>query len=344
MIVDIVLGCSFGDEGKGKVVYDLCKKVEYHLCVRFNGSGNAGHTIYDSEGEKWVVHQLPVGTLVPSMYNLISSDCLVNIDGLRKEIDGLNARGIDISGRLFISKACHIITEECIDYDREHNLVGTTGSGIGPTYSQKMLRIGKRVEDCMDVFVDMGVQVVDMRYFWQTFENKKGNARVLMEGAQGFELDINWTNHYPYCTSSTCTLAGAINCGIRLKDIRNIYGVSKAYDTYVGKMEFQPPNDDMLNRLGDVGQEYGSTTGRRRQCNYLDLDNLCEALRVNNCNVCIINKTDILKTVEAYCLYSYRKLHRFDTFGEMEAFICNMICKKVGSDVQIIFSYSPYEI
>lgn len=348
MIIDIVLGCSFGDEGKGKVVYDLCKKVGYDLCVRFNGSGNAGHTIYDREGQKWVVHQLPVGTLVPSMYNLIASDCLINIDGLRKEIDGLKARGIDISGRLYVSKACHIITQECIDYDRQNNLIGTTGSGIGPTYSQKMLRVGKRVEDFMDVFASMGVEVVDMRYFWRMFVNKMAmgdtDTRVLMEGAQGFELDINWTSHYPYCTSSTCTVAGAINCGIRLKDIRNIYGVSKAYDTYVGTMEFQPRNDDVLTRLGDAGQEYGSTTGRRRQCNYLDLDNLCQALYVNNCNICIINKTDILKTVGVFSLYSHGKLHRFDSFEEMEVYLCNQIRHRVEKDIRIVFSHSPYEV
>jgi len=349
MIVDIVLGCSFGDEGKGKVVYDLCKNDGYHLCVRFNGSGNAGHTIYRNEenGEytKWVVHQLPVGTLVPSVYNLISSDCLVNITGLRTEITGLRERGIDISGRLFISKACHIITQECIDYDRQHNFVGTTGSGIGPTYSQKMLRTGKRVEDCMDIFTEMGVEVVDMRYFWNMFHKSVvGECKVLMEGAQGFELDINWTNHYPYCTSSTCTLAGAINCGIKLKDIRNIYGITKAYDTYVGKMEFQPPNDDMLNILGDEGHEYGSTTGRRRQCNYLNLDNLCQALDVNNCDICIINKTDILTKVGVYRLYCYDKLHTFDTFREMEQFICSIIHSRVNPDVRILFSYSPYVI
>lgn len=345
MIVDIVLGCSFGDEGKGKVVYDLCKNGGYHLCVRFNGSGNAGHTIYNTEGEKWVVHQLPVGTLVPSMYNLISSDCLIHIDGLRKEVNGLRDRGIDISGRLFVSKACHIITQECIDYDRQNNLVGTTGSGIGPTFSQKMLRTGKRVEDYMDVFTEMGIDVVDMRYFWKMFNGLcPENSKVLMEGAQGFELDINWTDHYPYCTSSTCTLAGAINCGIQIKDIRNIYGISKAYDTYVGKMEFQPPDDEVLTKLGDVGQEYGSTTGRRRQCNYLNLDNLCHALRVNNCNVCIINKTDIIINVGVFCLYFHHKLMRFDSFREMEAFIYNVLHKHVNPDLRIVFSYSPYVI
>lgn len=344
MIVDIVVGCSFGDEGKGKVVYDLCRSKQYNLCVRFNGSGNAGHTIYTERDNKYVLHQLPVGTLVPSMYNLISSDCLINIDNLKHEIDNLKQRGHDISGKLFVSKACHIITQECIDYDRQNNLIGTTGSGIGPTYSQKMLRVGKRVEDYSDIFTNMGIQVVDMRCFWDYFTKIVQTPIVLMEGAQGFELDINWTANYPYCTSSTCTLAGAINCGIRLKDIRNIYGVSKAYDTYVGKMNFQPSNDEFLEKIGDVGHEYGSTTGRKRQCNYLNLDNLCIALKINNCNICIINKTYILTDIEVYRLYYKGKLREFETFQEMQSFICNSLKENVDNDISIIFSANPYFI
>lgn len=344
MIVDIVLGCSFGDEGKGKVVYDLCKKDCYNLCVRFNGSGNAGHTIYTDPNTKIILHQLPVGTLVPSMYSLISSDCLINIENLKKEIDALKEKGIDVSERLFISKACHIITQECIDYDRQNNLIGTTGSGIGPTYSQKMLRVGKRVEDCIDEFTNMGVKIVDMRDFWDMFTKKVEIPIVLMEGAQGFELDINWTANYPYCTSSTCTLAGAINCGIPLKSIRRIYGISKAYDTYVGKMKFQPEDDDCLETIGVVGREYGSTTGRKRQCNYLNLDNLCKALKVNSCNICIINKIDVLIDIGTYRLYYHNKLRDFDTFQEMQCFICNSLKETVNQDIEIIFSCNPYSI
>lgn len=345
MIVDIVLGCSFGDEGKGKVVYDLCKKNYYDICVRFNGSGNAGHTIYTNNTTKWVLHQLPVGSLLPNMYNLISSDCLINIDNLRAEINELKNRGIDLTGRLFVSKACHIITQECIDYDRQNNLIGTTGSGIGPTYSQKMLRTGKRVEDFIDVLTQMGVEVVDMRHFWKKFQKKmKDTPFILLEGAQGFELDINWTDNYPYCTSSTCTLAGAINTGVRIKDIRNIYGITKAYDTYVGKMEFQPHDDEYLVKLGDAGHEYGSTTGRRRQCNYLNLDSLCDALRINNCNICIVNKADILIKVGIYRLYSNGNLCEFGTYQQMEDFICDTIRENVDPEIDIVFSYSPFVI
>ena len=339
--IDVVLGCSFGDEGKGKVVYDLIKKNSYDLCVRFNGSGNAGHTIYDND-IKLVVHQLPVGVLVSNVYNLISSDCLIDMSRLKMEIDEIKEKGFDIAGRLFISKACHIITQECIDYDRQNNKIGTTGSGIGPTYSQKMLRVGKRVEDHVDELKLLGIEVVDMRQFWFSEFVKKNVKSVLMEGAQGFELDINWTNHYPYCTSSTCTLAGAINTGIPINKIKNIYGVSKAYDTYVGTMQFQPEEyNDELNQIADLGKEYGATTGRRRQCNFLNIDNLKEALIFNNCNICIINKMDILEDLNIFKVYSGKKIVTFTSLLEMQIHIIKELS---FLDKEVLFSFNPYTI
>jgi len=338
---DIVLGCSFGDEGKGKVVYDLLKRNNYDMCIRFNGSGNAGHTIYEGN-QKFVVHQLPVGILLKDVYNLISSDCLIDIVRLKSEIWELKEKGIDIKGRLFISKACHIITQECIEYDKKNNLVGTTGSGIGPTFSQKMLRTGKRVQDFENEIINLGVTIVDMRKFWFSDFVNNNVKSVLLEGAQGFELDINWTNNYPYCTSSTCTLGGAINTGIPIKSITNIYGVSKAYDTYVGAMNFQPEEYNYeLNRIGDLGNEYGATTGRRRQCNFLNLDNLICALKINSCNICIINKLDILNQAGIFRLYYNNTIHLFQNLIEMQSFISD---KLIGIVNQTIFSFNAYSI
>lgn len=339
--IDIVLGCSFGDEGKGKVVYDLLKKGSYDLCVRFNGSGNAGHTVYEGD-VKYVVHQLPVGILVPNMYNLISSDCLIDITRLKSEINELHEKGIDITGRLFISKACHMITQDAIEYDRENNLVGTTGSGIGPTFSKKMLRTGSRAENYVDQLTDLGIEIIDMRKFWFSDFVKDNIRDVLLEGAQGFELDINWTNTYPYCTSSTCTLAGAVNTGIPLKSIRNIYGIAKSYDTYVGTYNFQPEKyNKELNLIGDLGNEYGSTTGRRRQCNFLNLSALIESLVINNCTQCIINKVDILNNASIYKLYYENEIFDFNSLIEMQSFICDKL-KFLKNGV--IFSFNPYSI
>ena len=337
-IVDIVLGCSFGDEGKGKVVFDLLKN-NYDLCVRFNGSGNAGHTIY-LDKQKIVVHQLPVGILKPNVYNLISSDCLIHIEKMKKELAEIKACNINFDGRLFISKACHVITNEAIEYDKNNNLIGTTGSGIGYTYAQKMLRTGKRIEDHREEIEQLGIQLVDMREFWSSDFVKSNIRRVLLEGAQGFELDINWTNNYPFCTSSTCSLAGAINTGIPLKKIRNIFGISKIYDTYVGNMIFQPENDEKLNEIGILGHEYGATTGRKRQCNYLNLDNLRDALKINQCNICVINKVDIIEQLKTLKLYHLGQLIEFTNIDEIKQYIISAL----PFLNEIIFSSNPYTI
>lgn len=335
---DIVLGCSFGDEGKGKVVYDLLQKNNYDLCVRFNGGSNAGHTVYVNN-EKFVLHQLPIGTLFPTVCNLISSDAVLDIAKLRVEIDELKNKGIDITGRLFVSNACHIITAEAIAYDKQNNLVGTTGSGIGYTYSQKMLRLGKRAADFRDELEALGITLVDMRAFWKSPFTLKNIHKVLVEGAQGFELDINWTNHYPFCTSSNCTLSGAINIGVPLTKIRHIYGVSKLYDTYVGAMRFEPENDAALQKIGELGKEYGATTGRKRQCNYLNLDNLLDALFVNQCTHYIFNKTDIVELVGVYQLYHHKELITFPNMDAMKAYIVAHL-----PAVSVIFSGNPFTI
>ena len=370
---DVVLGISYGDEGKGVCVYDLLKKKGHNLCVKFNGGPNAGNTIYINTNDnnyplnnninntptqetqetrdnnqdnitpnykKMVLHMLPIGMAKPDVYNLISSDCVVDIEKLKKELDYVKSYGFDITGRIYISKACHIITNDNINYDIQNNVVGTTGSGIAPTYANKMLRIGKRVEDYREEFEAMGVQVVDMRKFWTSDFVKNTITGVLLQGSQGFELDINWCGTYPYCTSSTCTLAGAINTGFPLKTLCNVYGVAKMYDTYVGSMVFQPPDDLDLVKIGDYGREYGSTTGRRRQCNYLNLDALKEGLLINNCNICIINKVDIIDELGIFKLYNKDELLTFYTLNDMKNFILQEL-RFIG---EVIFSYSPYAI
>jgi adenylosuccinate synthase len=335
MIIDIVLGCTYGDEGKGKVVHSLMEENKYNLSVRFNGSCNAGHTVYKN-GQKYVLHQLPVGILTEGSYILISSDCLVDIPKLEKELEDIRSKGVNTDARMFISNACHIITQEAIDYDRANNLIGTTGSGIGPTYSSKMLRKGLRVENFADKIKSLGFHIIDMSEFWQDKFVKEHIHSILLEGAQGYGLDINWTNQYPYCTSSTCTLAGAINTGIQIKYIRNIYGVAKAYDTYVGTAKFQPDNDNSLEIIGEHGKEFGSTTGRKRQCNYLNLNNLKKALYINNCNICIFNKVDILKDLSIFKVIEDDNIIIFEQWNDMQNYIESQF-----PDVKCIFSESP---
>lgn len=346
--IDIVLDGRYGDSGKGKIVYDLLCKRGHNLCVKFNGGPNAGHTIYrlhNNQYQKIALHMLPIGTIKEGVYNLISSDCVIDINKLYKEIAYLNELGIDITNRLFISKACHIITPKAVITDKSTNLIGTTNSGIGPTYADKALRIGIRAddEDVRQELEKMGIHVVDMRHFWETPFVKDKIDSVIMEGSQGFELDINWCKHYPYCTSSTCTLAGAINTGIPLASIREIIVSAKAYDTYVGTMDFQPENDEILEQIAIEGAEFGTTTGRKRKCNYLNLDDYKVSLRINNAKTCIINKCDILETVGVFRIYSKGSLVEFETIDEMKKYIENEI-KEIGHVKQVIFSSSKYSI
>jgi len=335
-VSDIVVGTSFGDEGKGKIVYSLLKQNQYQLCVRFNGSGNAGHTVYLGDGRIAITHQLPVGILRDGVYCLISSDCLVDIERLKSEIADIESLGFQIKGRLFISNACHIITEEAIAYDRANNKIGTTGSGIGPTYSKKMLRTGIRVADKSEEILALGATIVNMRDFWRTTDARL----ILFEGAQGFELDINWTANYPYCTSSTCGIAGAVNTGIPVSSIRHIYGVTKAYDTYVGTMRFQPESDRTLELIGQIGNEFGATTGRKRQCNYLNLNNLLDALKYNSCTVCIMNKCDVLQEVDYYCVILDNIKTEFSTWEVMRDWLTDRIRNGIPG-IQCVFLDSP---
>jgi adenylosuccinate synthase len=349
--IDIVLDARYGDCGKGKVVYDLLNKRGHNLCVKSNGSANAGHSIYRQNNinntyQKIVLHMLPIGTVKPNVYNLIASDCLIDIEKLKKEIEYLKNLDIDIIGRLFISKACHIITPEAIAYDKANNLVGTTGTGIGPTYANKALRISKRIEcdEYREQIESLGIQLVDMRNFWNSDFVKTHIKSVIFEGSQGFELDPNWCKTYPYCTSSCCTLASAINTGIPIKKIRDIIVIAKAYDTYVGTMQFQPTNDETLEHIAIIGKEVGSTTGRKRQCNYLNLDDLKIALQVNNANICIINKVDILNEVNIFKLYHNNELISFANLDNMKNFITREIKNTLPDILLTIYSGSPYDI
>ena len=279
--------------------------------------------------QKVVLHQVPIGILKPHISNYIASDCLIHIERLRQELTEIT-KVVGQMGPLMISKACHVITEEAIQYDKQNDLIGASA-----TYANKMLRVGKRAEYFAEQFRAMGITLVDPRkFFFNTNYNK-----ILLEGAQGFELDINWTNYYPYCTSSTCTIAGAINTGIPITKIRNVYGVSKAYDTYLGNRVFQPLGNIELEKIGLKCQEFRAMTGRKRQFNYLNLDNLIEALRINQCNHCIINKMDILTDLKIYKLYHCNQLMTFQTHSDMMNYIMQHL-----NFVTVYFSNNPYVI
>lgn len=335
-ISDVLIGLQHGDEGKGKVTKCLIEtKKKYNYCVRFNGGPNAGHTIYHND-KKYVTHQIPTGIF----YNikcLIGTGCVIDINKLKKEIDELTKSGIDVKKYLKISKYAHIINNDHIDEDIKNNPIGSTGSGIRPVYRDKYDRKGTRVIDisCNKTQTLLGCDIVD-----PYDELNTEFTIILFEGAQGFELDIDSSN-YPYVTSSHC-LVGHINtCGVSVKTIRNIIGVMKLYDTYVGKKNFQSDDPDIKD-LGILGSEIGATTGRNRQCNWLNLDNILKAIKINGVNKLIVNKCDIIKTLGKYKLY-HVNLKTFQYYEEMIVYIESII-KKYFPNIIIKFSSSKTSI
>jgi adenylosuccinate synthase len=328
MSQDILVGLQHGDEGKGKISKCLADLNNYDCFVRFNGGPNAGHTIIYN-GEKIVTHQIPCGILHDKPC-LISTDCVVDIIKLKQEILLLENKGIDVRNNLYISNMCHMITEENIIEDSTHNQVGTTCSGIGPTYSKRALRTGYIIQPNSKLY-----KLVEPFTFLQQFDNK--DNRIFFEGAQGFELDINYGD-YPYVTSSSCISNAIFLNGGDISKKTYIYGVCKLYDTYVGSKDFGEEGDIDLNRLGIIGEEYGSTTGRRRKCNWLNLKKLIRSCKINNVSTIFVNKCDIIQELGVFKLFdSNEVLQTFNNYDDMIHYIINHL---ELTKYRIIFSSS----
>lgn len=341
---DIVIGLVYGDEGKGKITNYLAFKSSstlnnptQNLCIRYNGGPNAGHTIYINK-QKIVTHQVPTGVLY-GMTGLIGDNCYIDLYKLNNELLTLEKLTNDytIRSRLFISSNAHIILKNHIQQDCSDTVIGTTRSGIGPCAIDKYGRSGKRIKDNMDHICNIipSSNIIDSYLLIQ--KKVKNNNYIIVEGAQGFGLDINHGD-YPYVTSSHCCATDCLNIGIPIKYIRNIYGVCKAYDTYVGAKQFQNINDNTLKAIQIQGEEYGATTGRVRQCEYLNMDFLIKSININNCTHVIINKCDIIKTIgtDAYKYYYQDKLINFSTFEQMIDSILNNISLNTYVDIENI--------
>jgi len=325
LITDIVIGLQHGDEGKGKVTHHLLKSGEYTHCIRFNGGCNAGHTIYH-EGEKFVTHHIPAGVFfgIPS---IIGPGCVLNVNKLFKEIVGLTERGVQLARTLKIASNVHIITAEHVDEDAKDEIIGTTKSGNGPAYRDKYARRGVRAAD-IDFLKPFLIDVYD------ELHNQSTPPVILMEGAQGFWLDPDWGD-YPYVTSSHCGVAAALLNGVDPRSLRNVWGVAKVYETYVGKKQFQP-DDSIFNRIQQAGDEFGATTGRVRQCNWLNFKQLEQAIRMNGVNKLIFNKMDVLREVGQWGIEN--PLKRFHSEEEVVAFLQQNLPASIE---EIYFSDSP---
>lgn len=322
---DVILDLQQGDSGKGKISNSLIQTGDYTHSVRFNGSNNAGHTIY-KDGKKIVTHSIPAGVL-HGVKSIIGPGCAVNVDHFFDELDDLEDCGIDLNGLIYISKNTHIITGSHLEEDGRDTTIGTTKRGNGPAYRDKYDRKGIRASEVHE----LQPYLIDV---YEEFHGKK-SCSVLFEGAQGFYLDVDWGD-YPYVTSSHCTVGSAVMNGVPPQKIRKVYGAAKIYETYVGTKKFEP-DDPIFEKIRGLGNEYGATTGRPRQCNWLNIDNLVKAAKINGVTHLVVSKMDILRSIGTWRLYYRGKKLTFSSEMGIKEFIANQI----GSDVTIYWSDSP---
>lgn len=307
---DIVVDLQYGDSGKGKVTHFLAKSGEYTHVLRYNGGANAGHTIFHN-GQKFITQQIPAGVFF-GVRSVIGSGCVVNPEQFFKEIDMLEKGGIDTKGKIFIAENAHVITLAHREEDKKGGgAIGTTGSGNGPAYRDKYGRTGVRAADVSEL----------KPYLINLYDEWYGgtDVRVLAEGAQGFGLDIDWGD-YPYVTSSHCTTAGALLNGLPPQSVEKVWGVAKIYETYVGSKKFQP-DDAIFNKIGDIGEEFGAVTGRRRQTNWINMQTLERAIRMNGVTHLVFSKVDVLRAAGVWAAYDAGKEIRFESEKEMKDFI-----------------------
>ena len=333
-IADVVVDLQYGDCGKGKVVHTLAKLGSYSLVVRYNGGSNAGHTIFHN-GKKFVTHLVPAGVFheIPS---LIGGGCVVDVDKFLSEIGSLEAAGIEASRFVRIANNAHIVCSEHIKEESSEKRIGTTRTGNGPAYRDKHARTGLRAMDEKRISKFL-VDPYDV--IWSRNHDRKV---ILMEGAQGFGLDIDWGD-YPYVSSSSCTVSAAVNAGIPPQNIHQIIGVAKPYETYVGSKKFGGDHP-ALHQIQKVGDEFGATTGRPRQCNWMNLDNLVRAANVNGVTRLIFNKADIMREVGVYRLIVDDKTVDFEGENEFKVYVEKFLKKSCPNIWTISWSESPETI
>ena len=332
MIADVVLGLQYGDEGKGKITHHLCKTGGYTHVIRFNGGCNAGHTIYH-KGKKFVTHHIPAGVFF-GIKSIIGPGCVVDPKQFFRELEELRDGGVDIDELVFIAENAHIITDEHLEEDGKDTVIGTTKRGNGPAYREKYARNGFLAKDIPHLQPYL-VNIYD------ELHKETKNPVILCEGAQGFGLDIDWGD-YPFVTSSHCTTGSALLNGIPPQAIRDVWGVAKAYETYVGAKKFELENS-IFSKIRDSGKEYGATTGRPRQCGWLEGPFLEKSIKINGVNKVVFNKMDILEEVDRWTVK--HKKNSFEVFENRKEFekYFKFKMKRWGVE-KVYFSDSPEKI
>ena len=339
MKADVLLGLQWGDEGKGKVVDVLTPR--YDLVARFQGGPNAGHTL-EFDNKKYVLRSIPSGVFQHGQTNIIGNGVVLDPVLFREEAQALELSGVDLKATLKIAKKAHLIlpTHRLLDAASESAKgsakIGTTGKGIGPTYTDKISRNGLRIGDIFHDFdkkyatlrgihlkrlAELGADVdmdrlaelektwhdaisylrefdlIDCEYYINHAMNH--GSRVLCEGAQGTLLDVDYGS-YPFVTSSSTVCAGACTgLGLAPSRIGEVYGIFKAYCTRVGSGPFPTELfDDDARRMRDIGHEYGAVTGRERRCGWIDLVALRYSVMIDGVTRLIMMKSDVLDTFD----------------------------------------------
>jgi adenylosuccinate synthase len=334
----VIVGAQWGDEGKGKATDLLAGRIDY--VVKFNGGNNAGHTVVVGD-EKYALHLLPSGILTPGVTPVISNGVVIDLEVLFEELDALSARGVDVS-TLKVSSHAHVITHYHRTLDRvtERFLgkrqLGTTGRGIGPTYADKINRVGIRIQDLFDenilrqkvegaldiknhllvkvynrraITVDeivddllsyrdrLAPMVTDTALLLSTALDE--GKTVVFEGGQATMLDVDHGT-YPFVTSSNATAGGAsTGSGVAPWRLDTIVGIIKAYTTRVGSGPFPTElHDDSGEWLRQKGGEFGTTTGRPRRCGWFDVPIARYTTRINGVTDYVLTKLDVLTGLE----------------------------------------------
>lgn len=335
MPVTVVVGSQWGDEGKGKIIDILSEKAD--LIARYQGGHNAGHTVVLDQ-DQFILHLVPSGILRPGKVCIIGHGVVVDPEALLEEIAALESKNIKVKGNLFASKKAHLIMpyHKIIDQHSEQlrgkQMIGTTGRGVGPAYTDKVARLGIRLADLLDsalfkekLLINLGEKNFLLRNFYGISdlsfdtvyaqymayserlkdyitdtdalikEALRQGRSILVEGAQGTMLDVDHGT-YPFVTSSSASVGGVCTgLGIAPSRIDEVMGVAKAYTTRVGSGPFPTElTDDLGKKLRERGNEYGATTGRPRRCGWFDAVVVRHAVWLNGVKSLAITKLDVL--------------------------------------------------
>ena len=330
--VDVLLGLQWGDEGKGKVVDVLTPK--YDIVARFQGGPNAGHTL-EFQGHHYVLRSIPSGIFQHQQVNIIGNGVVLDPILFMDEAQDPEKSGVEIKKILKISRKVHLImpTHRLLDAANENlkgkQKIGTTGKGIGPTYTDKISRNGLRLGDVFENFKEKyetaksrhvallkalggNADVTELEQKWfdgieyikqfdiidsEFYLNQqlKEGKSVLCEGAQGSLLDVDFGS-YPFVTSSNTICAGACTgLGIAPQKIGEVFGIFKAYCTRVGSGPFPTELfDETGDKIREIGHEFGAVTGRERRCGWIDLVALRYTIMLNGVTQLIMMKSDVL--------------------------------------------------